>query len=116
MVLEFKLDNPEINIKEFLYKQGLSHRLFLSLKRNNSIKTQDGVLIVDLDYEESSDNIVSSNISIDIIHEDDSLLILNKPAGIPVHPSLHYYDTSLSNGVKNYFNQKRIKENDKTCK
>ena len=41
--------------------------------------------------------------TLNIIYEDDYLLILNKPAGIAIHPSaLHFYDT-LSNGVKYYF-------------
>lgn len=30
--------------------------------------------------------------------------------GLPVHPSLHYYENSLSNGVKYYFNQIGLKK------
>ena len=37
------------------------------------------------------------------LFEDDYLLILDKPAGIAVHPSILHYDNSLSNGVKSYF-------------
>ena len=40
---------------------------------------------------------------IDIIFEDDCLLIINKPAGIAVHPSILHYENTLSNGVKFYF-------------
>ena len=40
-----------------------------------------------------------------IVFEDDSLLIINKTAGIPIHPSIHHYEDSLSNGVKYYFHQ-----------
>lgn len=60
---------------------------------------------MDLNYEETSDNILSVYIPLDIVYEDDAFLIINKPAGIPVHPSLHYYNNSLSNGVKFYFDK-----------
>ena len=38
-----------------------------------------------------------------IIYEDEALLIIDKPAGIPVHPSIIHFEDSLSNGVKYYF-------------
>lgn len=110
MILKYNLPNNEKNINGFLLKQGLSHRLLLSLKRHNCIEINDTNLIVNLDYEEESENIVPSKINLDIVHEDDALLVLNKPAGIPVHPSLHYYESSLSNGVKNYFNSLGLKK------
>ena len=34
----------------------------------------------------------------DIVYEDDDLLVLNKPAGIAVHPTLNYPDGTLANG------------------
>ena len=48
--------------------------------------------------------------NLDIIYEDDSMLVLNKPSGIPVHPSMSYYDNSLSNGVRFYFDNIRFKK------
>ena len=47
---------------------------------------------------------------LDIVFEDDGLLILNKPAGISVHPSILHYEDSLSNGVKFYFDQINLKK------
>ena len=38
-----------------------------------------------------------------ILYEDEYLLIIDKPAGIPVHPSIIHFEDSLSNGVKYYF-------------
>ena len=110
MTLEYLIDEKPNDIKNFLLKQGLSHRLLLTLKRNNSIFIENNKIKIDLNYEEESDNIVPTQMDLDIVYEDDSILILNKPAGIPVHPSLHYYSTSLSNGVKYYFNQKNLKK------
>ena len=48
--------------------------------------------------------------NLDIIFEDDSLIIINKPAGIPVHPSILHFDNSLSNGLAYYFQEKNIKK------
>lgn len=40
---------------------------------------------------------------LDIIYEDNYLLVLNKPSGMPVHPSALHFDDTLSNGVNYYF-------------
>ena len=56
-----------------------------------------------MNIDEESENIVATPINLNIVFEDDSLLILNKPAGIAVHPSILHYTDSLSNGVKYYF-------------
>ena len=63
------------------------------------------IITVNLDFEEESENIVTTNIPLDIVYEDDSLLVLNKPSGIAIHPSILHYEDSLSNGVKFYFEQ-----------
>ena len=97
-------------------KFAFSEKLYLKVKNNyifingNPAKVYQelnvgDVLSIDLSYKETSDNIVAnSEIKFDILYEDDWMLIVNKPAGIPVHPSLNHYSNSLSNGVKYYFN------------
>ena len=71
------------------------------------------IITVNLDFEEESENIVTTNIPLDIVYEDDSLLVLNKPSGIAIHPSILHYTDSLSNGIKFYFDsiglQKKIR-------
>ncbi|MBD2777177.1 RluA family pseudouridine synthase [Iningainema tapete] len=39
------------------------------------------------------------NIPLDILYEDDSLLILNKPAGLVVHPAPGHHDGTLVNAI-----------------
>ena len=56
-----------------------------------------------MNFVETSDNIVPTQIKLNIIFEDEYLLVVNKPAHIPVHPSCNYYENSLSNGIKFYF-------------
>lgn len=124
MILEYSINKQDKNktIKEYLLKQGISHRLLLTLKNNccifcnkipvytNQVLNTGDKISLDLNYPEEADNIISTPIPLNIVYEDQTMLILNKPAGIPVHPSLNYYSNSLSNGVKYYFDSIRFKE------
>jgi 23S rRNA pseudouridine1911/1915/1917 synthase len=56
--------------------------------------------------EEESDDIFPQEIPLDILHEDESLLILNKPAGIIVHPTHGHYLNTIANGVVHYWQSK----------
>ena len=42
------------------------------------------------------------NLKLDIIYEDDSLLIINKPAGIVMHPGAGNHDKTLVNALMHY--------------
>lgn len=42
---------------------------------------------------------------LDIIYEDEDLMVINKPAGMPIHPSMNNYYNSLANGLAYYFAQ-----------
>ncbi|MFD2671304.1 RluA family pseudouridine synthase [Marinicrinis sediminis] len=55
---------------------------------------------------EQSDDILPQPIPLDILYEDDSLLMVNKQAGIIVHPTLGHYKDTLANGVVHYWQQK----------
>ena len=77
--------------------------LNITAKLNNTIK-------IDLNFEEDNSNVIPIKMDLNIIYEDDALLILNKPAGIPVHPSILHYTNSLSNGVKYYFDYINLKK------
>ncbi len=92
-----------------------SNNLFNKLIRNKNIflnklptdtritpKLGDEILI-DLNYYEDNTNIVPTKMNLNIMYQDDGLLIINKPAGIAVHPSILHYQDSLSNGIKYYF-------------
>jgi len=48
------------------------------------------------------ENAEPEDIPLDIIYEDDYLIILNKPAGIVVHPSLGNYTGTLVNALLNH--------------
>ena len=42
------------------------------------------------------------NIALDIIYEDDEILVLNKPAGLVVHPAAGHHDGTLVNALINH--------------
>ena len=56
-----------------------------------------------VDFDEDSSNIVPVKMDLDIVYEDDSFLIVNKPAFMAVHPTAYHFSDTLSNGVKFYF-------------
>ena len=93
----------------------LSYNLLIKLKKDKRILLNDvptfvdnqisvgDVISVNIDFYEDNSNIVSTSMNLNILYEDESFLILDKPAGIPVHPSILHFENSLSNGVKYYF-------------
>lgn len=63
-------------------------------------------LTVTLEEDRSSPNIVPTAMDLDIVYEDEDLLVINKPAGLPIHPSQGHFDNTLANGAAWYFRQK----------
>ena len=100
----------------------ISDRLLLKLKKNDKILLNseitymhhpvkgNDIIEVFLDLEEDNSNIVPTKMDLDIIYEDESYIVVNKPAGIPIHPSMEHYEDSLSNGVKYYFDKISLKK------
>lgn len=57
---------------------------------------------------ESSDDILPQSMELDILFEDEHLLILNKRAGVIVHPTHGHYTDTLANGVVHYWQQQGV--------
>lgn len=124
MFLEYKVINDNYkNINQILKQEfNLSSRLMHKVISNhlvflNNVPTDtrssvilNDIIKVDLNYEEDVDNIVPKKMNLNILYEDDCLLILNKPAGVAVHPSILHFDDSLSNGVRFYFDSINLKK------
>ena len=123
MVLHYIVNNNkykdinQILRQEFQISARLLHKLIISKQvtlngcitdTRNTISNGD-IIDINLDFEEESENIISTPMKLDIIFEDEAFLILNKPAGIAVHPSILHYQDSLSNGVKFYFESLGLK-------
>ena len=98
----------------------MSNRLITKTKKENKIFLNGSNTYIDkelnlndeisvnLDFKETSDNIVPTKMNLNILFEDESIIAIDKTCGIPVHPSILHYSDSLSNGVKFYFEEKCI--------
>lgn len=53
-----------------------------------------------------SENIVPVPLPLHIIYEDEDLMIINKPADMPIHPSQGNYDNTLANAVAYLYEQR----------
>lgn len=104
------------NVRQVLKNEfNMSNRLITKLKQSRLIYLNDKETYLDktisvndtvkciIDFNESSDNIISTKMDLKIIYEDDYLLVVDKPCNMAVHPSILHYENSLSNGVKYYF-------------
>lgn len=68
----------------------------------NQVKLGD-IIEINFAIQENNSSILPTQMNLDIVYEDDWFLVINKPAGIPIHPSRYHYTDSLSNGIKFYF-------------
>lgn len=111
------------NINEILIQQlDFSNRLLAKVIRKNCVYLNnkicdtrntpkiDDIITVDLSYEEDNSNIVPKKMNLNIIYEDEWFIVLDKPAGIAIHPSCEHYDNSLSNGLKSHFDKISLKK------
>ena len=55
-----------------------------------------------------SENIPAVDMPLDIVYEDEDILVINKVANVPIHPSKGYEYSSLANGVIYYYEKKGI--------
>lgn len=58
-----------------------------------------------LHVQEDYSFIIAQPMELDIRYEDDFLLVVNKPAGIIVHPTSGHYTGTLANGIMHYYEQ-----------
>ena len=74
------------------------------VKSNYKIKPSDRIVVFDNRSPETTD-IIPENIPLNIVFEDEHILIINKPAGMVVHPGSGNYSGTLVNGVAYYLKQ-----------
>lgn len=124
MELKYIVDNENYKIvKDVLLSNfNISHRLLVKLKKENAIFLNEknvginflvnkgDIISVSFSYEEDNSNIVPKKMPLDIIYEDECYIVVNKLAGIPVHPSMSHYEDSLSNGIRYYFDTIGLKK------
>lgn len=107
-----------LKIEEFLKQLGCSHHVLTHLKRTDhgivlngvwayaSQRLQEGdVLKLHITEEACSEQIVPVRLPLRIVYEDEDLMVIDKPADMPIHPSVNNYDNTLANAVMYYFTE-----------
>ena len=71
---------------------------------NYKVKPLDLVQVM-LDHEPIDFTIQPENIPLEVVYEDKDVLVINKPAGLVVHPGHGNYEHTLLNALAYYFQQ-----------
>lgn len=75
------------------------------IKSNYKIRPLDAIIVYsDMDPDDSE--VVPEKMDLNIVYEDDDIMIVNKPAGMVVHPGSGNYMGTLLNGVAYYLREK----------
>ena len=98
-----------LRIEQFLKRRGYSSQNIALIKRmpksilvnGNHYYMRDTVsagdcLCVQIQETACSEKIPPSEIPLNIVYEDEDIIVINKPAGLPIHPSMNNYTCSLS--------------------
>ena len=68
------------------------------VKSSYKVKPMD-VLTVMMDHPKYDNDIIPEDIPLDIVYEDSELMVINKPAGLVVHPGCGNYHGTLVNAI-----------------
>jgi 23S rRNA pseudouridine1911/1915/1917 synthase len=106
-----KGQNP-LRIDKFLSNriEGVSRNILANgkaVKSNYKVKPLDVITIV-MDYPRRELEIIPENIPLDIRYEDNDVLVVNKPAGLVVHPGYGNYTGTLVNALAYHFKHLEI--------
>lgn len=111
------LSDSEKTIEKFLKDKDITHQVLVNLKKthNGILKNGiwaytnekldlDDIVTINIIEDENSANILPVKIDFSIVYEDDDIIVIDKPAGMPVHPSMGNHDNTLANALMYYYN------------
>ena len=109
-----------MTVAEYLKSRGYSSRLVVRLRNTPGSFFVDGTAVfstcvlkdgnqlqVRVAEKKSSAAVEPVPMDLDILYEDTHLLVVNKPAGMAVHPSQGNHGNTLANGLADYFRKKQ---------
>ena len=74
-----------------------------NVKTGYSLELNDQIQIRPPKFNESLKDIEPEELKLDILYEDNNLVVINKPAGMVVHPGTRVSKGTLVNGLLHYF-------------
>ena len=100
-------------LKDFLYANGFSQDLIKHIKKTQGIdmfhilKAFEEINIEVIE-DENSDIEPNNKLKYEIIYEDEDMLVINKPADMPIHPSQGNHLNTLGNALAAHFNNRNF--------
>lgn len=79
----------------------------IPVRVGSKVREKDRITL-DMNKGETLPDIPGESIPLEILYEDDSLLAVNKPAGMVVHPTVFHQSGTLANALVGYWQEKQI--------
>lgn len=111
-------EDAGLRIEQYLRRHGYSRQNLTELKKMQESVLVNGVwyyltqtlipgdkLVIRIQETDVSEKIPPTDIPLNILYEDEDILVVNKPAGMPIHPSMNNYHYSLANACAYYYQQ-----------
>ena len=120
-ILTYTITSQEagMQVLEFLRSKGFSRHILTSMKPDKEALLVNGVraggrsILKEGDFfrvrvmeTATTEGIVPASLPLNILYEDEDILVLNKPADMPVHPSIGNYTNTLANAAAFYFQER----------
>lgn len=74
-----------------------------AIKSNYKVRPKDNIKVLLPRDPNENREVLPEDIPIDVVYEDDSVLVINKQAGLVVHPGIGNHDGTLVNALAHYF-------------
>lgn len=107
-----------LRVEQYLKRKGYSSQNLAAIKRMPESILVNGVhyymrqtlassdrLTIHITETKCSEKIPPVKLPLDIIYEDEDIIVINKPAGMPIHPSLNNYYNTLANALAWYYQE-----------
>lgn len=120
-IFEYQITAAEEGRKigDFLREKGYSRHLLRQLKETEdgllrnaqptfttvALKAGDRIRVRLLEKAEGSEAIMPAPLPFEIVYEDEDLLVVNKPADMPIHPSFQNHGNTLADALTWHYQQ-----------
>lgn len=120
-IFEYQITAAEEGRKigDFLREKGYSRHLLRQLKETEdgllrnaqptfttvALKAGDRIRVRLLEKAEGSEAIMPAPLPFEIVYEDEDLLVVNKPANMPIHPSFQNHGNTLADALTWHYQQ-----------